>query len=66
MKGDRRLNIAGNLIDTKTDAITYVRNKAKNLIRFGEPYPPILPKTDILRKAKSEIQEKRLGIIGNY
>jgi len=35
------------------------------LIRFGDPYPPILPNTDVLRKAKSELQEKRLGMTGN-
>jgi len=63
LKDKRRLDIAGNLIDTKTDAVTYVRKEAQKLIQFGDPYP-ILPKTDILRKAKSEIQEKRLGITG--
>lgn len=65
LAGKRRLEVASNLIDTKTDAITYVRNEAKTLIRFGDHYPPILPKTDVLRKAKSEIQDKRLGITGN-
>jgi len=64
LKGKLRLDITGNLVDTKTDAITYVRKEAQKLIQFGDPYPPILPKTDVLRKAKSEIQEKRLGITG--
>lgn len=64
LRGNRRLAVAGTLIDTKTDAITYIRNEAKTLIQFGDPYPPILPKSDVLRKAKSEVQEKRLGITG--
>jgi len=40
----------------------YVQNKIKSLIQFGDLYPPILRKTDVLRKEKIEIQEKRLGI----
>lgn len=61
---NRRIQVASNLIDSKTDAIVYVQNKVKSLIQFGDPYPPVLPKNDVLRKAKSEIQEKRLGITG--
>lgn len=65
LRGCRRVLVANTLIDTKTDAISYVRTEAKNLIDFGDPYPPILPKTTVLRKAVSETKSKRLGLTGS-
>lgn len=57
--------LANTLIDTKTDAISYVRTQAKNLIDCEGPYPPILPKTTIISKAISETKNKRLGLTGS-
>lgn len=42
LTGNWRLAVASNLIDTKTDAIAYIQNEAKCLIRFGDHYPPII------------------------
>lgn len=65
LRGRRRSLIANTLVDTKTDAITYIRSEAKHLMDFGDPYPPILPKTTVLRKAISEMKDKRLGLTGS-
>lgn len=65
LRGRRRALLANTLIDTKTDAISYVRTEAKTLIDFDGPYPPILPKTTVLRKAISETKNKRLGLTGS-
>src|ERR1700739_415026 len=64
LRGHRRVLVANTLVDTKTDAITYVRNEAKDLINFRDPYPPILSKTNVLRKAIAEAKDKRLGLVG--
>lgn len=53
------------MIDTKTDAISYVRSQAKELIDFEDSYPPILPKTTVLRKAISETKDKHLALTGS-
>jgi len=34
------------------------------LINFGDPYLPILPKTNVLRKAIVEAKDKHLGLVG--
>lgn len=65
LRGGRRVAVANKLIDTKTDAISYIRTEAKDLINFRDPYPPTLPKTATLRKAISETKDKRLGLTGS-
>jgi len=57
-RGRRYVQVANIIIDNKIDAITYVRNKSKKIINFGDVYPPILPKTNVLRKAVNEIRDK--------
>lgn len=47
------------------DAISYVRNASKEIVNFGDVYPPILPTTNVLRKAINEVQNKRLGLTGS-
>lgn len=66
LRGHTRELVANTLVDTKTDAITYsyVRSQAKKLINFEDSYPPILPKTTVLRKAIAEAKDKRLGLVG--
>lgn len=65
LKGRRRIHVTNTIIDTKIDAISYVRNESKKIIRFGDAYPPILPTTNVLRKAVNEAQSKRLGLTGS-
>lgn len=38
LRGQRRTLVTNNLIDTKTNAITYIRNEAKDLINFEDPH----------------------------
>lgn len=65
LRGRRRVQVANAIIDNKIDAITYVRNESKKIINFGDVYPPILPKTNVLRKAVNEVRDKRLGLTGS-
>lgn len=54
LKGKRREMIADAIIGQCKDAITYRREEAKRLKEFGDPNPPILPSSTILRKAKEQ------------
>jgi len=65
LRGRRRVQVANTIIDNKIDAISYVRNESKKIIKFGDAYPPILPSTSVLRKAVNEVQDKRLGLTGS-
>lgn len=42
-----------------------MRSESNKIIRFGDTYPPILPTTNVLRKAVNEAQNKRLGLTGS-
>lgn len=57
-----RKEIASHLLDTKQDATTWRENEANHLIDNGDPIPPILYDTTVLRKAKQEELDRRLEL----
>lgn len=64
LRGVRRINVANKLVDTKTDAISYVRQEAAKYAKFGGPPPPIIPKPGVLREAVRQMKNERLGLSG--
>jgi len=56
--------VTNTLMDTKTDAMTYIQNQTKDLINFGDSYSPISSKTNVLRKTIAEAKDKRSGLVG--
>lgn len=62
LKGQRRIEIARNMIDSNTLPSLWRRKEADKIMEFGDPEPPYLPKTNVLRKAKEHEKNKDLGI----
>jgi len=62
LKGHLRQKVASQLLDNKQDASTWRSNKAKDLMNNGDPIPPILYNTTVLRKAKQQELDRRLEL----
>lgn len=66
MKGSLRRKIAGHLVDAKKQATIWRVEEATKLMEFGNKNPPILYSPRVLRKAKQNELDSRLGIGNNY
>lgn len=62
LKGFLRQKIAGRLVDAKKQATVWRIEEAKKIMEFGDESPPILFSTHVLRKAKQNELDNRLGI----
>jgi len=62
---DRRIEVAGELIDGRKHASTWRTEEAKRLMHFDGEIPPMLYDATVLRKAKQEELNKRLNVKTN-
>jgi len=62
LKGFLRQKIAGHLVDAKKQATIWRAEEAKKIMEFGDQEPPILFSSRVLRKAKQNELDNRLGI----
>lgn len=65
LKGSLRQKIASHLLDTKKQATIWRTEEANRIMDFGDKNPPILYSPRVLRKAKQNELDNRLGI-DNY
>lgn len=65
LKGSLLQKIAGHLVDAKKTATIWRTEEAKRIMEFGDKNPPILYSSNILRKAKQNEIDNRLGV-NNY
>lgn len=62
LRGQRREKIAIKMIEQRKDAVTFRREEARRLKKFGGKNIPILPNTTVLRKAKEQQLLKMHGL----
>lgn len=62
LRGKRREKVATQLIECRKDAVTFVRDEAKRMKKFGGKNLPIVPNVATLRKAKEQQLLKLLGL----
>lgn len=62
LSGSLRQKIAGHLIDAKEPATIWRTKEANRIMEFGDQNPPILFSPRVLRKAKQNELDDRLGI----
>lgn len=62
MRGKRREKVANQLIEQRKDAVTFQRDEAKRMKKFGGKNLPIVPNAATLRKAKEQQLLKLLGL----
>ncbi|KAL6417180.1 hypothetical protein ACFW04_011372 [Cataglyphis niger] len=65
LKGSLRQKIASHLLDSKKQATIWRTEEANRIMDFGDKIPPILYSPCVLRKAKQNELDNRLGI-NNY
>lgn len=54
LRGQRREEVANKLIEQRKDAVTFRREEAKRMKKFGGKDLPIVPSAAVLRKAKEQ------------
>ncbi|KMQ92327.1 kda protein in nof-fb transposable element [Lasius niger] len=54
LRGQRREEVANKLIEQRKDAVTFRRDEAKRMKKFGGKDLPIVPSAAVLRKAKEQ------------
>lgn len=57
-----RQKVAAHLVDTNKPASVWRAEQAKLLMKFGDEIPPTIPYEHVLRKAKQQEIDKRLGL----
>lgn len=62
LRGKRREEVATRMVAQKTSAVVIRREMARQLKDFGGKNPPIIPKSDVLRKAKEQQLLKTYGL----
>lgn len=62
LRGKRREKVANQMIEQRKDAVTFQRNEAKRMKKFGGKNLPIVPHAATLRKAKEQQLLKLLGL----
>lgn len=62
LRGDKRRELAAQLVDGRKSAALWRSERVDANISFGDDIPPTIPNTDVLRKAKQEEIDIRLGL----
>ena len=64
LKGQRRIVVSENMVDSNILPCIWRRNEADKLMQYGDREPAHLPKNSVLRKAKQEREDIRFGLKG--